>query len=115
MNLNILGYLIYIILTAWIILRVGHQLYRNGIVFVNHLYPNHETLCLQTNKILLTGYYLVNLGYATLTLSQWETIVNSTQLVETIAFRTAIILSILTVLHYGNLIMLTLYFKKTIL
>ncbi|MFM2230037.1 MAG: hypothetical protein RL607_1295 [Bacteroidota bacterium] len=112
MNLNILGYLVYLLLTAWIILWVGHQLYRNGIVFVNHLYPHHESLCLQTNKILLTGYYLVNLGYATLTLSQWETIVNSTQLIETIAYRTAIILSILTVLHYGNLITLSLYFKK---
>ena len=31
MNLNILGYVIYLFLTVWIILRVGHQLYRNGI------------------------------------------------------------------------------------
>ena len=114
MNLNILGYVIYLFLTVWIILRVGHQLYRNGIVFVNHLYPNHETLCLQTNIILLTGYYLVNIGYATLTISAWETILNATQLIEIIALKTATILCILTVLHYLNLITITLYFKKTI-
>ena len=54
MNLNILGYLIYLSFTCIIIIKVGKLCYDNGNLFVSQLIPNHEALCHQINKMLLS-------------------------------------------------------------
>ncbi|MDQ7949905.1 MAG: hypothetical protein REI93_13720, partial [Pedobacter sp.] len=86
----------------------------NGNVFVAELIPDHLQLCQQINKVLLVGYYLVNVGYATMTLVDWETIRSVPQLVEVIAARMAIIISILAILHYLNIYVLTTQVQKLI-
>ncbi len=114
MNLNIFSYGIYLSIAVFIIVFVGKICYRNGNVFVLALIPGHEDLCLKINRILLTGYYLVNIGYATTVLASWESISNGVQVVESIAQKTAIIVGILTVLHYLNIFLITNYVKKLI-
>ena len=81
MNLNIIGYLIYLSLTSIIIIKVGKLCYDNGNIFVSQLIPNHEELCLQINKTLLIGYYLLNLGYCAMTIISWEKIQTINQLI----------------------------------
>lgn len=114
MNYNLLGYSIFISIITLIIVVVGRICYRNGNIFVASLVVGHEELCVQINKILLVGYYLVNIGYATTTLASWETIISLTQLVEVISVKTATIISILAVLHYLNIIVLTTSIQKLI-
>jgi hypothetical protein len=114
MNLNIIAYGIFMAIVAYIIIVVGHICYRNGNIYVLSLIPGHEELCIRINKILLVGYYLVNIGYAAMTLISWQTITTLPQLVEMIAIKTAIIISILSVLHYTNILLLTNYVKKLI-
>ena len=84
MDFNLVGYAIYLSITAVIILRVGHICYRNGNIFVGELIPGHEDLCKRTNQILLLGYYLLNIGYCAITLVQWDTIESVAALVETV-------------------------------
>lgn len=114
MNLNILGYGIYLMITGIIIVRVGRICYDNGNVFVSELIPDHEDLCHKANQILLIGYYLLNLGYCAMTLVSWETIASFHQLIEVIVIRSAIIICIIAVMHYINIILLTKYIKKLI-
>jgi len=114
MNYNLIAYGIFMVIVAYIIIVVGHICYRNGNIYVLSLIPGHEDLCIRINKILLVGYYLVNIGYAAMTLISWETIISFSQLIEMIALKTAIIISILCVLHYTNLFVLTNYVKKLI-
>lgn len=114
MNLNILGYIIFLTITIYIITVVGKICYRNGNIFVLNLIPNHEELCQQINKILLIGYYLINIGYCAMTLISWSTISDITQLAEIISFKTAIIVGILAFLHYLNIFLLTNYIQKLI-
>ena len=114
MNLNIVGYCVYIILTALIIFKVGKLCYVNGNIFVAQLIPNHADLCLKVNQVLLIAYYLFNLGYCAITLIQWKTIVNFSQLFETIAIKTSIILFLIGTLHYFNILILTKQVKKLI-
>jgi len=114
MNLNIIAYGIFMLIVAYIIIVVGRICYRNGNIYVLSLIPGHEDLCLRINKILLMGYYLVNIGYAAMTLVSWQTIINLPQLVELIAVKTAIIICILSVLHYTNIFVLNAYAKKLI-
>lgn len=114
MNYNLIGYSIFITIIIFIIVVVGKICYRNGNIFVAALIPAHSALCQQINKILLVGYYLVNIGYATMTLASWETIISMPQLVEVIAIKVAIIISMLSVLHYLNIIILTTSIQKLI-
>jgi len=114
MNYNLIGYSIFILIIVFIIVVVGKVCYRNGNVFVASLIPGHLELCQQINKILLVGYYLVDIGYAATTLASWETIISMPQLIEVIAIKIAIIISILSILHYLNIIILTTSIQKLI-
>ena len=114
MNLNIIGYLIYLSLTSIIIIKVGKLCYDNGNIFVSQLIPNHEELCHQINKTLLIGYYLLNLGYCAMTIISWEKIQTNNQLIEIIATKSAIIILTIGFMHYINIFLLTKYIKKLI-
>jgi hypothetical protein len=114
MNLNIIGYIIYLLITTFIIIRVGKICYKNGNVFVAQLIPEHEDLCLKTNQILLIGYYLLNIGYCAMTLISWEKIIFFNQLIEVIAYKSAIIICTIATMHYVNIMVLTKYIKKLI-
>ena len=114
MNLNLIGYGVYFLTTAVIIVKVGRICYNNGNVFVSALIPEHEDLCHKTNQILLIGYYLLNLGYCAMTLISWQKILSFAQLIETISYKSALIICIIAVLHYLNIFILTKYIKKLI-
>lgn len=114
MNLNIIGYAIYLFITTLIIVKVGKICYQNGNIYVAELIPNHMDLCHRTNQILLLGYYLLNIGYCAMTLISWETINSFAQLIEVIAFKSANIIAIIAVMHYINIFILTKYIQKLI-
>lgn len=114
MNLNIIGYIIYLGITTVIILKVGKICYKNGNIFVSELIPNHSYICQKINQILLLGYYLLNIGYCAMTLISWQKILSLAQLIETIGTKTAIIIFIISLLHYFNIIILTKYTHKLI-
>ncbi len=114
MNLNIIGYIIYLCLTSLIIVRVGRICYQNGNIFVSQLIPNHEDLCQKINQVLLLAYYLLNIGYCAMTLISWDKILSSYQLIEIIAVKSATIICVISVLHYINIFALNKYIQKLI-
>lgn len=114
MNLNIIGYVIYLLITTFIIINVGKICYRNGNIYVAQLIPEHKDLCQKTNQVLLIGYYLLNLGYCAMTLISWDKIISYPQLVEVISIKTATIICIIAILHYFNIFILTKYIQKLI-
>ena len=114
MNLNIIGYTLYLLITTFIIVKVGKICYRNGNIYVAQLIPEHEELCHITNQILLVGYYLLNIGYCAMTLISWEKILSLNQLIEAISVKSAIIICSISILHYINIFILTKYIQKLI-
>ena len=114
MNLNILTYGIFLLIVVYIIAVVGKICYKNGNIYVLELLHGHKELCLRINRILLVGYYLVNIGYAAMTLLNWQTVTTLKQLIETIAVKSATIICILCILHYLNIFLLTKYVQKII-
>jgi len=114
MDYNIFGYGIFITVIVFIIVVVGKICYRNGNIFVAELIPDHVDLCRQINKSLLVSYYLVNIGYCSMTLVGWETIISPQQLIEVMAVKVATIVCILSVLHYLNIYLLTNTIHKLI-
>ncbi|MFC4211489.1 hypothetical protein ACFOWA_09870 [Pedobacter lithocola] len=114
MNLNIIGYFIFILIVVLIIVFVGKICYRNGSVFVAELIPGHLDVCQQINKTLLVAYYLVNIGYCAITLVGWVNITSGLQLIEVLSIKVAIIICILSVLHYFNILIITTTIHKLI-
>ncbi|RNL51859.1 hypothetical protein [Pedobacter jejuensis] len=114
MNLNIIGYFIFITIIVLIIVFVGKICYRNGNIFVAELIPDHLDVCQQINKTLLVAYYLVNIGYCAMTLVGWEEVKNPLQLVEVLSIKIATIICILSILHYLNILLLTTNINKLI-
>lgn len=114
MNLNIIGYFIYLSITIFIILKVGKICYKNGNIYVAELLPNHADICQKINQVLLLGYYLLNIGYCAMTLISWQKIISYTQLTEIISIKTAVIIFIISLLHYINIIIITKYIHKLI-
>lgn len=114
MNLNIVGYFIYLSITIFIILKVGKICYKNGNIYVAELIPNHADICQKINQVLLLGYYLLNIGYCAMTLISWQKIISFTQLTEIISIKTSVIVFIISLLHYINIILITKYIHKLI-
>src|SRR6187402_3057254 len=106
--MNILAYIIYLFITYLITVRVGFIFYRNGRLFILELLKNDVALTDFINRILLVGYYLLNLGYATIIVSTWSVVHSWQELFLTITMMTGKILLTLSVMHFFN--MLAIYF-----
>jgi hypothetical protein len=63
------AYALYLTITIAITIWVAHTLSSNGIVFLVQCLGQNETLARSTNHLLVVGFYLVNIGFITLTLS----------------------------------------------
>lgn len=112
MNLNILAYIIYLSLTALIIIYVGSICYTNGSIFIQNLLKKDAALANQINKLLLIGYYLLNIGYCSVTIISWDRIETSLNLIEVLSTNVAIIILVIAIMHYFNIIMLNKYIHK---
>ncbi len=110
---NLIAYAIYAILTYLITVRVGWLCYKNGLHFVK-LAIEGEHLAVSVNKLLLTGYYLINLGYITIMIYSWETIETWQKLLESISQKMAIIVLVLGFMHIFNMGVLYFLSKKRI-
>jgi hypothetical protein len=106
--MNTLAYIIYLLITYLVTVHVGLAFYRNGRVYILNLLAGDEALTDSINRILLTGYYLLNLGYAAVMISFWETIGTYAELVASIGIMTGRILITLGIIHFFN--MATIYF-----
>lgn len=110
--MNTLGYILYITVTYYITVHTGYSFYKNGRVFILKETNQNEILTDSINKLLLLGYYLLNLGYVAITLYGWETIFTFNQLVNTLSFKIGIILVMLACIHYFNMFIIHFVSQK---
>lgn len=99
---------------CFITFRVGWLFYKNGEVFLLKIF-NHNPIAYTINKLLLIGYYLVNVGGAVLAISFWDTVSDLRETLETLAWNTGQIILILALMHFNNLIVLNYLSKTTII
>jgi len=101
--MNVLAYAIYLLITYLITVHVGLIFYRNGRIYILKLLPGNEHLVWLINKILLVGYYLINLGYAALMLQTWKTVHSFTGMFLSVFTMTGKIMLILAIIHFINM------------
>ncbi len=95
-----LSYLaISIALTIW----VAHTLSSNGLAFLRDSFHGNEELARSVNHLLVVGFYLLNLGFITLTIRRGGDPDSLTAAVEILSIRVGWVLLILGALHLFNM------------
>lgn len=110
--MNTIAYLLYLAVTYCITVHVGLVFYRNGRVYILDLLQGETALTNSINRMLLTGYYLLNLGYAALMIRTWPTMYSWMDIFISIGIMTGRIMLILSIIHYTNMAVILYYSNK---
>lgn len=102
---NVLGYSIFLLVAFTVTVFVGRDLHKNGYYLVLELFDN-ESFANNVNNLLLTGYYLVNLGLIALSIGTFGELSSTSILVEVLSSKLGQVLLVLGVLHFNNIIVL---------
>ena len=85
-------------LVTWL----AQTLYANGALFLEEVFPGREQLAAAVNRLLVTGFVMLNLGWAALLLRAGRP-ADGAAAVEALALRLGLLLVTLAVLHFVNL------------
>ena len=108
-SIHIASYLLYLSVILVVTIHVGWQLYTHGEVYLLKIFEKSQHLVQPINKMLLLGYYLVNIGFAIYSISQWEKMFNLAQMLGYVSERVAYIVLTLSVMHYMNMLSFYIY------
>ena len=111
-DMNTLAYIIYLLLTYLLTVHAGMRFYRNGRVYIKTLLGDDNHLADAINRLLLTGYYLLNLGYAALMIRCWKTVSTPADLITSVADKTGTITLTLALVHFCNMLVIFLASRK---
>ncbi len=108
MNYFILTYSVYLAISIALTIWVAKVLFKNGRIFLVDIFHGNALLADSVNKLLVVGFYLINLGYMSLALKEGSSIPNAQVVVEVLSFKLGWIILILGGMHFLNL---TIFFK----
>lgn len=112
MNYNILAYALFSALTIYIIVWVGRLFHHNGRIFILSYFEQREDVTDTTNNLLLTAYYLFNIGYAIVQFSYWQPVNNLSQMLTSTLHKSGLLILILSLLHYNNMLIIYIVSKN---
>lgn len=113
MNYIILTYAIYLPLTIVLTVWVAKTLFTNGRVFLVDIFDRNELMADSVNKLLVVGFYLINIGYAVYTLQIFGEITTVQVVIEKLSLKIGSIILILGGMHFFNLFVFFKLRKKT--
>lgn len=86
-------------LTVWL----ARTLARNGEVFLEDVFADNPRMATAVNRLLVVGFYLLNLGYAFMTLKAGTGAPNGVEAIEILAVKLGALLLALGGLHFFNM------------
>jgi hypothetical protein len=101
------GYLIavygaYASISVGLTLWIARTLFKNGAVFLEEVFADNPKMAEAVNRLLVVGFYLVNLGYASLLLKAGST-ASAVEAVEVLSSKLGLLLISLGGMHFVNL------------
>jgi hypothetical protein len=105
MDLRLVLYMFYVVISVAMTVYVGRALHKNGRRFLVDVMSD-ETLADSVNHLLLVGFYLVNLGAAALLINIAGTPNSPADTVQTLVTMLGLVLLTLGAMHFGNLFVL---------
>jgi hypothetical protein len=99
-------YLIYAAVSLAVTIWVGRSLHGNGRIFLVENFHGREKLADSVNRLLLVGFYLVNIGFVCLALRYGEKPTDLVGAVEFLSTKIGLVIVLLGAMHFFNMRML---------
>ncbi|RHX88228.1 ankyrin repeat domain-containing protein [Leptospira stimsonii] len=100
--------IISILMTVW----VARTLFNNGRIFLVQMFNGEEKLADSINHLLIVGFYLINIGYISLSLTTSQKPLDLAECIEVLTTKVGIVLLILGAMHFFNLFLFAKFRKK---
>jgi len=101
-NLTVV-YLVYATAGVGLTIWLARTLAKNGEVFLEDVFADNPRMAAAVNRLLVVGFYLLNLGYAFLTLKANSPALTGVEAIETLAMKLGALLLSLGALHFFNM------------
>jgi hypothetical protein len=101
---------ISIVLTVW----VARTLHSGGRVFLLDAFHGNTELADSVNKLLVVGFYLINIGYIALALKTRDPLANFRSVIELESTKLGVVLLILGAMHFFNMFVLARMRRRSV-
>lgn len=105
-------YAVYITVSLGLTVAVGSALSRSGRVFLTTVLGGDESLAKAVNRLLVVGFYLLNLGFVALTVRISGEIASVRQAFGVLFIKIGEELLVLGALHLANIIFFTRFRRR---
>ena len=100
--MTVATYLSYLVLAVPLTIWVASTLSRNGRVFLEDVFAGNDDLADAVNRLLVVGFYLLNLGFVTLYPRVDQEVRSLRGLFEVLSVKLGIVMLLLGVIHFCN-------------
>jgi hypothetical protein len=107
-----IAYALYLTITLGITVWVARTLSKNGEVFLIQCFGHNEILAKSTNHLLVVGFYLVNIGFITLTLAIGAEPTTLTEAIRFLSGKVGLAVIVLGGMHFFNMGAISHYGRK---
>jgi hypothetical protein len=97
------SYFAYLAISLAITVWVAQTLHKNGRIFLIDAFHSNVELADSVNRLLLVGFYLINVGYVTLTLRTTAELASWRESIELLSDKIGMVLLVLGIMHFSNL------------
>ncbi len=103
MDLHMVNYSIYLLLSTALTVWVGRTLYRSGRIFLIEAFEREEVAD-SVNHLLVVGFYLVNLGLVALLINwTFRDLLTAGDILLEVTTKVGLVLLLLGLMHFTNL------------
>jgi len=102
-NLRLTDYLIYLVASVLVTVWVGNTLFRSGRAFLVSVFQE-PGVADSVNRLLVVGFYLVNLGAAALLINAGGSPATIGDMIQETITRIGVVLLVLGAMHFFNML-----------
>ena len=102
MDWTVATYLAYLFVAVPLTVWVARTLSHHGRVFLEDVFAGSEGLAHAVNRLLVVGFYLLNLGFVSLYLRSGAEVLDLRGLIEELSVKVGVVSLVLGVVHFLN-------------
>jgi hypothetical protein len=99
----LISYVVYLGISFAATIWVARTLHTNARIFLIDAFHGNTGLADSVNRLLVVGFYLVNVGYVTLALRTTETLESARAAIELVSGKIGVVLVVLGIMHFFDL------------
>jgi hypothetical protein len=112
-HFTIIAYCTYLVISIVLTIWVAKTLFTNGRIFLLEIFRGNHELTDAVNRLLLVGFYLINVGYILFTMTVTDHLYSTQSVLELLSRKIGIVILVLGFMHFFNMYILFRGKKKS--